>query len=485
MGVRVASAAPSQAIPPWSESLTLDHYLNQVKNQNTGVIGSRLSSQAAVERSEEGKLLLAPTVFLNAQVTSDARIPQISFLQYESYVTKSVSLGVSKLTTFGLQAKFHYDLLSQYYVDPQLSPQFPLPAGGGNAPILFSFANASPVLELTQSLWGNGFGRATRATQDQIEAQALASSYASSFQGKTTLVQAETAYWRLALARESIQVLREALNRAKKLYDYSAKRARLHLADDSDALQAEAQVQARELELIMAQDEERSAAREFNSQRSVDSSEVNETLPSLSQTNPALYKAPERAEMREDVKASQQTARASVANSILSLERDSPTLEAFASLALNGQRSFQAFGDLSDSIPLSFSLNRPTKTVGLRFSAPIDLSVTSRTRSGWTREQIASEMNFDRKVFEQEQSWKNLNESLRESKKRLVLSQRLERIQKAKLENERRRLERGRSTTYQVLLFEQDYLTAELMRVRSQANVLTTLAQMKLFGVSS
>jgi len=55
-----------------------------------------------------------------------------------------------------------------------------------------------------------------------------------------------------------------------------------------------------------------------------------------------------------------------------------------------------------------------------------------------------------------------LNESFSEAKVQLDLAQKLENIQRMKLDAERNRLHQGRTVTYQVLLFEQDYLVAEL-----------------------
>lgn len=463
-------------------TMTLDEFLTQVKKDNPGVKGSILGAHAGELRSEEGQILLAPTVFANFKYVSDAKLQPMSFLSYDNLVAKTYSLGVSKQTTFGLQAKFHYDLYSQNYNNPSFL--FPISAPGASSPIPFSFANASPVLELTQNLWSNGFGRSTRATQEQLEAQALASSFAARFQFKADLSEAETNYWRLAIARQTISVQKEALDRAKKIYEWNSRRARLQLGDQSDVLQAEALLKTRELDVIAAENEARSASRAFNSSRNFDSDQVPEQLVSLDPEVIQSVAIPRRAELRDDVKAAQQSTRASIASAQVAQERDAPTLDLFASLALNGQQGNLAFANLSDSLGPSFSFSRPTQTVGIQFSMPLNFGVTSRSREGWRQEHVAAELNYEKKLFEQEQSWKNLVENLNEAKTRLSLSRKIELIQQSKLTNEKNRLNRGRTTTYQVLLFEQDYLLAQLTRIRNQVIVLNIIAQMKLFGES-
>ncbi len=460
--------------------LSLEAFLYEVKDKNTAVKGAIIQTQSSQLRSQEGQLLLAPTAFINTQVTVDAKIPQTSLISFDNQVTKTVSFGLKQLTSFGLLGSLHYDLFSQYYNNPISFVNIP----GVPSLVPDSYVNAFPVLELTQSLWSNGMGRSTKATQEQIEAQALSSSYSASFQAKLDLTQAETHYWRLAVARQTITVQSQALNRAKKIYDWNVHQARLHLRDESDVVQAEALLQSRELDLLSSKNEEKSAARAFNSSRNINSDQVNDQLVEIDPKFIDQIQVPEKAPFRDDVKAAQQTARASIANSKIALERDLPTFEVFASVALNGQQGYTTFTQLSDAIGPSFSLNRPTETIGIRFTAPLDFSTTRNSRAGWEQESIAAELNYDRKVFEQEQSWKDLNQTLQESKQQLKLSQKLESIQEKKLNIERDRLTRGRTTTYQVLLFEQDYLLAQLVRIRNQATILNIIPQMKLFGES-
>ena len=456
--------------------LTLDLYLDQVRKNNSGVQGTLTLTEAADLRSNEAKLLLAPTIFLNAQYTSDAKITPFTFFSYDSLTTKSLSLGVSQLTTFGLQAKLHYDILSQYYTNPNFGPF------GGSGLIMPSYANAAPVLELTQNLWSNGFGRSTRASQTLHEAQVMSGSYMARFQTKSSLSDAERSYWRLALARQTVAVQQGAVERAEKMYQWNSKRARLQLADQSDAMQSEAALKSRELDLNTAEIEEKAAARAFNSARNIQSDRVEEEVSIITPEMTEKLRPPQRALLRDDTKSAQETLRASIANSEVALELDSPTLDLFANLSLNGQSGGQAYTDVSNSIGPSFSFNRPTQTIGLRFSVPIDFSITANAREGWRKEKGAAELNYDRKVFEQEVRWKELNENLEETQSHLILSQKLELLQKNKLEYERNRLQHGRTTTYQVLLFEQDYLLSQLIRLRDQATILNVIAQMKVFG---
>lgn len=459
--------------------LSLESYLNQVKEKNEGIKGATSTSTGGFQRSEEAEMLLAPTAFVNFQLSSDSKYTPPVFITYDSINTKVLSFGISQLTTFGLQAKLRYEMMTLDYTNINTSN-----LGALASAIPLNVANASPVLELTQSLWNNAFGRATRAQQELSEATALASSYGARFQARNQLAEAEKNYWRLALARQSVAVQTEALDRAQKIFDWTSKQARLHLRENSDVLQSQALRQARTLDLHVSKNEEKAAARAFNSSRNIESDQVEESLTKLDATSITEMTLPNKAPLRDDVRAAQESARATAASSTLAIEKDSPTLEVYGLLALNGQGWGGVFSNLSDAMAASLSVRRPTQTVGIRFVAPLNLGGTARARDGWRQEQTGAEMSYQRKLFEQEQSWKDLNVSYSDAKSQLELAVELETIQKSKLSNERDRLLRGRTTTYQVLLFEQDYLLAQLTRIRSQATILNLIAQMKLFGDS-
>ena len=86
------------------------------------------------------------------------------------------------------------------------------------------------------------------------------------------------------------------------------------------------------------------------------------------------------------------------------------------------------------------------------------------------------------KLLDQQQAWSDLVARLSDAKTRLGLAFTIETAQKQKLEYEKQRLKEGRTTTYQVLLFEQDYSQAEYAKAKAAAQVLDFSARLKLYG---
>ena len=58
----------------------------------------------------------------------------------------------------------------------------------------------------------------------------------------------------------------------------------------------------------------------------------------------------------------------------------------------------------------------------------------------------------------------------------------LEAAQLAKLLNEKSRQKRAQSTTFQVLSFEQEYLSTQANLLQQQLNLVSTYVQLKLFN---
>ncbi len=192
-----------------ASALTLDSYLHQVQEKNPAFAAARTAGEASGEKASEADLLTAPQFFATTQWGKDAR--QGLFFTYESVSNDAYSFGVQQQTSYGLSAKVSYSFDRFEYVG--LPAQFLL----GNPTLAAPFFESSPKLELSQSLWRNGFGSETRAQQKQIEAAARATEQGETLKLKLTRAEAEAAYWRLALARESLRMAEETSSRARKL----------------------------------------------------------------------------------------------------------------------------------------------------------------------------------------------------------------------------------------------------------------------------
>ncbi len=443
--------------------VSLDAYLGQVRSKHDGVKASEfiVDSTHLIQRDVE--LLTEPSFFSSGSITNDSK--QNPFFPYTRYESTQIQAGAQEQTEFGTTAKLSYNYTTLQYVGTQIP----------------KFYQTGPLLEFSQSLWRNGFGSEIVAQKEQLQALNEAQKFSESYKYKSYLFEAESNYWRLALGREATQVSKNAVDRAKRIFDYSQHKASLGLADNSDFLQSKAALEARKLDLRISQEDEQTASRAFNSSRGVDSDTVDENLSQLTDYDgkniEKKLKRQTSMQTRDDVKAAQEQSKATIAAAKLSQEKDRPSLEVFGQLGINGFDT-----DRATSIDQSFGTSKPTEVIGVRLNFPLNFAATHDANSGWREQQVAAKYNLERKIFEQERDWHDLNQKYDNAMTRYEMYETLSAAQKAKLRNEKDRHSKGRTTLVNVINFEVDYLVAELSRIRTLAEILQIHAQLKLFG---
>lgn len=452
-----------------AKELSVTDFLNQVQQNHTGYKASQSAQEGAKLRFGEAELLTLPQLSLTAQGGASEK-PNANPAMGTKNVGQSLSVAISEQTSFGLAAKLKYDWLFQN-TEGASSTFMPKP----------EYYTASPSIELSQSLWKNGFGSETRAQKELIKSNAKVSHYTENFKVQAYLMDASNAYLKLYFTRQTLKALQESLNTSSKLMQWAKNRTATNLGDRSDFLQTKAAHQLRELDLVKTQFEERSQSRYFNSLRGVDSYIVTEELatPQI-----PVFKSEEfnESKWRDDVKAAAEGLKLAKAKSQTEQEKNKPTLELFGSYALNS--SLQPNPDdmtSQEAINTSFDPDRPAYAVGIRFTAPLAFGTSSDVRKGYEKEILAADLNLQRKYTEQARDYKDLQVKIDNALERLKLARILEGSQREKLDSERKRHNRGRTTLYQVLQYEQDFVSSQLNTIRTESECHMLMNELKLY----
>ena len=449
-----------------ASALTLPEYLAQVEKQSL----SHKSNQARAEGSQllarEADLITSPVIFAEAKLSSDGKMNNPPAPSYNDTFTNAYTLGVSQQFDFGLSAKFAYSLTETEYrganFDPGVDDQF---------------WDLSPQVELVMPLWGNGFGRTVRANEEFTRQQNLSEQYSALAQSKNILADAEFTYWRLSTALEKVTIQEAALKAGKNIFGFVNNQNKKNLGETADVLQARALTEANELQLQQAINEREAAKRAFNLYLNIP---ADSDIPQLETVNYADLEntviPTVRPGDRLDLQAARAQAALAKASSDLALERNKPKLDLIGGYALNGRGvgAGTAFENAGKT-------NRDAGYVGVMFQMPLNFQATSDAKAGALRLKDSAEINVQNISYTQEQDWLTLKEKLNESVMTLKLARTMENAQKSKLENERTRLRQGRTTTYQVLLFEQDYTSAQAARVQAIRDIIALQTQVKLY----
>ena len=450
-----------------ANALSLNEYLEQVKSQSLSYKGTAQQSEGAELLAREADLFFTPQLIAEASVGSNGKPSTPSM--YDRVRSQSYLLGISQQFNFGLQSRIYYSATRSEFVN----------AGAAINPD--KYWDASPVIELTMPLWGGAFGSTATANQEAARQANLAEKWQTEGQALSILVGAESTYWKLAAWQDVVRIQEQALKAAQDIFNYVSRKKKMNLGEQADVVQAQALFEARTLELQVARNESQEAARAFNKYLN---KEINAPVEALEVVD---YKALEtlsvpaaRTGTRPDVEASQAQLAAAKAQAALAIERNRPTLNLTGSYALNGRDN-----ELNEAMKEAGQTEQDTAYVGVKFNMPLNFSAIGDAKAGALKKQRAAEMSRDYSVYSQEQDWANLTRTITDARDNLKLLSRIEAAQKTKIEVERSRLKQGRTTTYQVLLFEQDYTSAQVSKVKSAVNIFALQSQLKLYQASS
>ncbi|WP_408097177.1 TolC family protein [Peredibacter sp. HCB2-198] len=451
---------------PVAQALTLEEYLTEVRERNGNFRGLNISVKAKESRKDEATLFFKPSFFLTGEYSDDQRPTLAPAFQGQQTMRHTLRAGLSQNFRTGTKAAISYN----YY-------QTKINGTEGGLVRTPKFFDVAPMLEVTQSLWRNFLGKEFEANEEVQLAQVEAQRLNDMFTYKQLNMQAENAYWRLYFAQTTLRVQEESLARARKLRDWNKGRFSSNLIDESDLIQSEANLQNREIEYQDTLSDINAAQKEFNSLRQMEGDVNLEGTKGRSSAYILDATLPSKMKMREDVRAALANTKAAQANSQLGVERNRPTLELYGQYSINGRDKFY-----SEATDQAFGATRPYSIVGVRFSAPLDFGAQSDYRKAYAQESKAAEMTYQRRLYEVDRNYEILSQRFEDFKKRLKLAIKFVEVQDKKYKTEQRRYQQGRTTTFQVVQFEQDLANTELIRLRYERDLILVYNELKLFS---
>lgn len=447
-------------------AVTVDQYLDQVKKQNMSFQASEKQMSGSSLLKRESDLFFKPQFFLNLQKGYDSKLPSPPFLVFDRVSTQRYGAGISQEFSFGVETRLSYDLIQSDYKGLSFNT------------VSNPYWDAIPSLEVNIPLWGNAFGRASRARKELSLQQRTFENRSAEAQARRTIVDAEIAYWSLAASQESVKAQRKALDAANNILDYVTNKKSKNLGEEADVLQAKALTASYKLQVAQAEVDERAARRKFNLLLNVEAEAPVENLSSLDYQG--LLSEPiaaSRPGNRPDYKASQAQVALARASSQLAAEQNKPTLNLYGGYSLFGRDGRQA-----TALSRAGYADRESAYFGVKFQMPLNLAAQADAREGAKQTEAAAELNHKYLAYSQEQEWINIVSLFKDAQTTLKLADLMEKAQKSKLDNERVRLRQGRTTTYQILLFEQDYLASEVARIRAANQIINLKSQIQLYS---
>lgn len=446
-------------------SYSLETYLNEVRNQNFGFKSSVTIQDANQLKSKEIELRFMPYLSSSLQGGIDKKKSNQSAFLGEEPSSILFNIGVDQQFRNGLQTRLGYKI--NYFSFKGANSLF-VPES--------SYLEAIPALEFQYPLGRNFKGKETKATEKIAQKQYQVVSTIESYKQTLLLMEADMTYWRLFLAREIVRIQEKSLDQAYKLKEWVSKKQQLNLYDRSDLYQAEAAYKFHEIELLNAKNEEASARRAFNRIRGKEGELVEALSDDLK-----LYFEETRQHLFSDILPEKPdihvlTLQQEIAslNALIVSEKNKPNITIGSSIALSNK-------DQSLLKALTPQFDYPTFGLAVTLQNTLASKHSKEIVKGYHQEALALEKNLAYQKFEEAKEFQELRERFGETLRKYELCLQLEEIQKNKYKNELSRQEKGRTTIYQVLMFEQDYLNAQLNRIRVTSELVGICAKTREF----
>lgn len=446
------------ALPAQEGAFTLRQYLAEAETALPGLAGARSAEAGETLLRDEGQAEVSPRFFAQADLSGDNSGQLLPGLQGDYAKAASVSAGAALKTRGGFEGRAYYSFGRDIFHGSAL----------GNV----DQWKTSQNLELSAALWRNRKGLETASGIDS--ARALRDARAEEARAEAALLRAraEQAYWRLAAIKESIEISSGSLRNARELLAWSRALAEAGLADASEALGAEASAKMREQELLEKTGSLRQAARRFNTFLGRNSGETPGSMEKVD--GPSVKPA---AGVRRDVLAAELQARSAELAAAGSAESTKPALDLVTKLSLNG------FGDQAGGAARgAFSTGGAAASAGLRLNMPFSGSLTRDNRRGYELLAKAARLKYRQALLESEAELSSQSDLFDALHGQLALAREVETAQETKYRAERARREKGKTTVYFMLAYQDDYAAARERRVAVALELRLLGAELGLFS---
>lgn len=432
-----------------ASTIGVNDFLKMVQDSNPAVKAAGLEEEAADLKKELGDLELSPYLSAGFKYFDDERF---SVIQMNPPIfgneTKGqyYSLGISKKFSTGTSLQL---MVSENPVSviTTLGPQ----------PKIY---NGSWTATLSQPLWKNFLGKSTSLRRNREETVAELEKTAARLAALQILANAEAAYWNALYLKQEVLVRKDSLNRAKRLYDWTRRRLNNGISQKADLVQVEALQTTRELQLIGSEDDEKSAQRMLKDFLQQDATSPDLIIADQFNTNRValLDELKQSKHLRADAYIAKLQAKLQSTVSAEIKEAVKPDLLLEASYSANGLES-----TLSDSLQAAMKNEHPNKSIGVRLIVDLDFGAKSSLRKSADLSKSAAEYKSAKLEHDSNSEVFEVSRRYQELSRRILSAEQLTKLQKSKYDLERARLENGRSTTFQVVTFEQDAAESELL----------------------
>ncbi|MDR1952176.1 MAG: TolC family protein [Elusimicrobiota bacterium] len=429
----------------FGEVITIEQYMEIVEKNNPQM--HAISAQIEATKNQLAQTERGITPFA---LTAGGNYTQDSF--------SGLSQGYDKINTTG----YNLGITKQFITGTNIS------VGGSGSEASYN-SNAAdpnrnvntlaPFVSVQQSLWKDFIWGYSYYSIEAAKSSIKATLYNLEYQKQQFIVSARAAYWNLSYAKANTEYKLASYDRYQQLLTWNEKRYKLDLGDRADLLQAQATQKTGELALRVAESSQRQAQTTFNQFINADenSSQYDVVDFEESATQYINMKTIEKKRTRADVLAAMENAKAAEYNQKANINNSG------IDVVLNGKYTANGSGEYFSDAQ---KVDKPVYVVGAVLTVPLDFSRWSKINESYKQTAIAAKKSAEQAISQEKTDWANLVDSWQTDMLNYELSDAAKNYQQQYVDENRRLLERGRTTT-NILIQSEESLDISILLVLS------------------
>lgn len=447
-----------------AEKLSFDEFKTAIEINSVKISSLKNEERGAGFETAQARFLTTPQAFVDAQTSRDKSpvlAPEFSGTDRNGDVLR---LGLQSQTSFGLKPR-----VFAFTENQNVSGVSSLPNPN------LRLSRKGYGVESEVSLWKNALGRDVRGQRDSLVALSESKRHLAEASLESLKVEAEGIYFEAVFLKEAILIQQELIRQGERLVSWTKNQSNNRLLEPVHVAQAMASHQARKISLISMSQQLRANLYKISQLCGRELAEDIQ-LESIDTILGRLSSPQGHNKQKITIKALAKAVESERISIELAKENFKPDLSLKAQYL-----TFTNDGRNDDTARCQSREDCRTLNVSLNFTFPLDMpskaegALAANTRIEGLKKNLEAEVQNSQVELRQIEAQAKAFKDQIESFKTLIEAQEL------RLKKERERQSRGRATTFDLIISEQDLGESKINLAEAKMRYASTISQFKLF----
>lgn len=446
------------------DRLNLEQFRLLISTKALKIAAANDSEAGATLEASQSRYITAPQAFIDYQDSKDKSptlTPEFSGTERNG---DELKVGIQAQTSLGIKPRVYSFVQNQKVSNISSLPNPDL-----------SLQRKGYGVEAEVSLWKNAFGKDIRSQQQTLGALSEAKRFQAIASRVGFEVESDLLYFQTAYLVEAVEIQKSLVKQGEKLVSWTQEKSNARLLEPVHVAQAQAAHQSRKIALISYQQQLHANLLKISQLVG-----INVTASTLFDSTEQLAKSIQSPGINLSEKITIPALAKSVEAERAQLQLTNESLKP----DLNLKAQYLAFSDTGkqdDSSRCKSASDCRSMALSLNLTIPLDISAWQKGAKAVSARVSSLEKDLQAENQNSQVEKEQLLTQLSTLKEQIISYEKLVQSQETRLSKERERQARGRATTYDLIISEQDLGESRIALSEAKTNYLSTITQLRFF----